>query len=95
MIRRLGGRLTCTECGATYHEEFAPPAQDLQCDDCGAELVRREDDQPEAIRERLAAYRESTAPLVDYYDERDVLIDIDGRGTPDEVTELIVEAISP
>ena len=93
VIRRLGGRLTCSNCGATFHEEFEPPAEDEICDACGDELVRREDDQPDAIKERLASYRESTAPLVEYYGERGILIDVDGQGTPDEVAERVEEAV--
>lgn len=94
VVRRLGGRLSCPECGATFHEEFEPPSEEGVCDSCGQELVRREDDQPEAIRERLRQYRESTEPLIEFYDQRDVLENVDGEGTPDEVYERIDDAIS-
>lgn len=93
VVRRLGGRLSCPECGATFHEEFEPPSKEGVCDSCGHELVRREDDQPEAIRERLRQYRESTEPLIEFYDQRDVLENVDGEGTPDEVYERIEDAI--
>lgn len=94
VVRRLGGRLSCPNCGATFHEEFKAPAEEGVCDECGAELVKRPDDRPEAIRERLKAYHGKTAPLVDYYRDQGVLIDVEGEGSPDEVYERTKEAIS-
>jgi adenylate kinase len=94
VIRRLGGRLSCPECGATFHEEFKAPSEDGLCDECGHELMRREDDQPEAIRERLRQYRASTEPLVEFYDDLGVLEDVDGEGSPDEVYTRIEDAIA-
>ncbi|MFW5968493.1 MAG: adenylate kinase [Persicimonas sp.] len=93
VIRRLGGRLTCPECGATFHEEFDPPKNEGVCDRCGAELTRRADDRPEAITERLEAYHAQTSPLVDYYRRQGVLSDVDGEGSPDEVYDRIVTVI--
>ncbi len=94
VVRRLGGRLTCPNCGATFHEEFKKPSQEGVCDACGEELVKRPDDKPEAIRERLSAYHRQTAPLVDYYRNQGVLLSVDGEGTPDEVYTRIEEAIA-
>ncbi|MGM0555965.1 MAG: adenylate kinase [Myxococcota bacterium] len=94
VIRRLGGRLSCPECGATFHEEFKPPAEEGICDDCGHELMRREDDQPEAIRERLRQYRSSTEPLVEFYEDQGVLENVDGEGSPEEVYQRIEQAIA-
>lgn len=93
VVRRLGGRLVCSECGATYHEEFDPPSSEGVCDQCGGQLERRADDRPEAIEERLKAYHAQTSPLVDYYRDRDVLMDVDGEGSPDEVYQRIVGTI--
>ncbi|MFP4597311.1 MAG: adenylate kinase [Persicimonas sp.] len=94
VVRRLGGRLTCPNCGATFHEEFKKPSREGRCDACGEELVKRPDDNPEAIRERLSAYHRQTAPLVDYYSDQGVLIGVDGEGAPDEVYARIEEAIA-
>lgn len=94
VVRRLSGRVNCPECGAVFHEEFDPPEEAGVCDDCGHDgLQRRDDDQPEAIRERLAQYREETEPLKAFYRDRGMLESIDGEGTPDEVAERIAEAV--
>jgi adenylate kinase len=94
VVRRLGGRLSCPNCGASFHEVFQPPAAEGVCDECGQALVRREDDRPEAIRERLKAYDAKTEPLVDYYRGRGLLHEVDGQGSPDEVYGRIEEAIT-
>jgi adenylate kinase len=94
VVRRLGGRLTCPDCGATFHEEFKQPAEEGVCDVCGHDLVKRPDDRPDAIRERLKAYHANTAPLVDYYRERGALIDVNGEGAPDEVYGRVEQAIA-
>ncbi len=94
VVRRLGGRLSCPNCGATFHEEFKAPAQQGVCDECGRELVKRADDNPEAIRERLKAYHAKTAPLIGYYREQGVLADVDGQGAPDDVYERIEQVIA-
>jgi len=64
------------------------------CDKCGGELYQRDDDQPDAIRVRLKAYEDSTAPLADYYDRKGLLINISAEGSPDTVfgrTETLVD----
>lgn len=94
VVRRLGGRLSCPECGTVYHEEVKPPEQEDVCDSCGHRgLIKREDDQPEAIRERLDSYHEQTAPLIEFYEDRRVLERIDGADTPEAVTEAIEERV--
>ena len=95
VVRRLGGRLSCPSCGAVYHKEASPPSEPDVCDACGHEgLITREDDQPEAIRQRLRSYHEQTSPLIEFYDDRGVLENIDGTGSPDEVTEVIADRIA-
>lgn len=89
VVRRLGGRRTCTEGGHVFHVEFNPPEQEGVCDIDGSELIVRDDDKPEVIRKRLATYHEKTEPLVDYYDRRSVLRRIAGEAPPDEVTEEV------
>jgi adenylate kinase len=90
ILRRLGGRRTCSENPShIYHVEFDPPKQEGVCDIDGAELIVRDDDKPEVIKNRLAQYREKTEPLIDYYDERGILNRVDGKQSPDEVEERI------
>jgi len=85
IIRRATGRRVCKACGAIFHVEFSPPRTADVCDICGSELVIREDDTEHTVRKRLVVYREMTAPLIERYGE--MLVSIDGNGTPDETLE--------
>ncbi len=89
VVRRLGGRRTCVENGHVFHVEFNPPDREGVCDLDGSELIVRDDDRPEVIRNRLETYHTKTEPLVAYYDHRSVLRRIDGAATPDEVADEI------
>ncbi|HET7589384.1 MAG TPA: adenylate kinase [Solirubrobacterales bacterium] len=89
VVRRLGGRRTCTENGHVFHVEFDPPEKEGVCDIDGSELIVRDDDKPEVIRKRLETYHEKTEPLVSYYDQRSVLRRIEGEASPDEVAEKV------
>jgi adenylate kinase len=90
IIRRLGGRRTCEKDPShIYHLEFDPPKDDEVCDVDGGKLIVRDDDKPEVIRHRLEQYRDKTAPLIDYYDEREILLRVDGNQPPEEVGERI------
>ena len=92
---RLSGRRVCSnpECGNTYHVEFMPPPGDMKCGKCGAEVVQRDDDRPETVRERLETYKRETAGLVDRYREAGTLVEIDAEGKPEEVQERIFTAL--
>ena len=92
-LHRLTGRRVCSKCGRNYHVD-APPQHDWTCDSCGSPVVARPDDQDEqAIRERLKLYQEQTAPLRGYYAAKGKLREIDGEGSPDEVFDRIVAAL--
>jgi adenylate kinase len=93
IVERMGGRRVCPECGRTYHLVHMPPRSDNRCDTCGAALVHRDDDAPETVRKRLATYERQTAPLVDYYEGRGLLVRVGGEGTPDEVRERLFEQL--
>ncbi len=92
VTRRLTGRWSCPNCARVYHEEFSPPRSKGMCDDCGQELVRRKDDEPEVVAERLRTYHELTKPLVAYYRDEGLLRTVQGTGTVDEVGEAIRKA---
>jgi adenylate kinase len=85
IIRRLSGRRVCGNCGAVYHAEHIKPKKSGICDRCGGNLITRDDDKPEAVRNRLVVYKEKTAPLIQYYRDLGILADVDASGTPEEV----------
>ena len=93
IVQRMGGRRACLECGATYHVVNMPPAKEGVCDRCGAKLVLRDDDQPETVKKRLRVYDKQTAPLIEYYKEKGILVQFDGTLKPDEVFRQIVNKI--
>jgi adenylate kinase len=72
---------------------FVPPKVDGVCDKCGGELYQRDDDKPEAIKERLAIYRAETMPIVGYYEGKGVLVKVNGAGSPDDVVAEILEKL--
>jgi adenylate kinase len=93
LVRRLTGRRVCSECGTNYHVEFDQPEQEGVCDECGGELSQRDDDTEETVRERLRVFDENTQPVIDFYDDQDDLVEIDGEGTPDEVWANLEAAV--
>jgi len=91
-LTRLAARRVCSTCASIY-STARPPAINWTCDNCGGEVVQRQDDTEAAIRKRLADYAELTTPLIAWYEERDSLIQVDALGTPDEVLARLVGAI--
>ncbi len=94
IVARLSGRRTCPKCKAVFHIQTRPPRVEGVCDNCSTPLVIRDDDRPEAIRVRLEVYQKSTAPLVEYYTRKGLLLNIPAEGTPEEVYQLTVAALS-
>jgi adenylate kinase len=92
VLERLAGRRVCGDCAANYSVD-KPPRYGWVCDNCGGDVVQREDDTPAAIEQRLADYETKTAPLIAWYDERGLLEVVDGYGATDEVTERLLTAI--
>ena len=82
IVARLSGRRTCPGCKSVYHVTNNPPKVPDTCDQCGAKLVQREDDRPEAVRVRMAAYELSTAPLAAFYEQRNLLVRVKADGAP-------------
>ena len=93
IVRRMGGRRACLSCGATYHIEHVPPKKEGICDQCGQELVLRDDDKPETVQNRLRVYQEQTQPLIDFYSTRGVLKSVDGTQDMQDVFHGIVELL--
>lgn len=86
IVVRMSGRRSCPDCGAVYHEVYNKPAKAGICDKCGAALVQRADDAEETVRNRLKVYHDQTAPLIAFYNERDVLYSVDGTQDMEKVT---------
>jgi adenylate kinase len=93
VTRRLTARRVCEDCGAVYNLIFNPPEAEGVCDLCGGDLYQREDDNPETVRHRLYTYYKETSPLIGYYFARDLLVEIDGEQTVEEVYQDLREAI--
>lgn len=94
LLSRLAGRWTCRNCGAMYHQLFSPPRQPGVCDKCGGELYQRADDTPETQRHRIQVYFEQTAPLIDYYREKGLLVEVDGQRSIGEVQAELLRIIT-
>lgn len=83
IIDRLSGRRICRKCGEIYHIRNIPPPKEGTCK-CGGELYQREDDKPEAIKQRLEVYANKTAPLVQYYNNKGLLVEVDVNSSYEE-----------
>jgi adenylate kinase len=92
VLRRLAARRVCMDCGANYSLS-APPLINWTCDVCGGEVVQREDDTEAAIERRLKLYERQTAPLIEWYRDRNQLESVPGTGSPDAVTRRMVKVI--
>ena len=90
---RMQGRRVCNKCGASYNIEANPPKVEGVCDVCGEELVIRDDDRPETVRQRLAVYHAETEPLKDYYSKLGNLRLVKGDSTIEAATEQILAAL--
>jgi adenylate kinase len=90
VLERLASRRVCVDCGANYSLS-SPPRYGWVCDNCGGDVIQREDDTPAAIKRRLDEYERKTAPLIAWYREREMLEVVDGMGPPDEVSQRLIE----
>ena len=93
IIRRMSGRRACLACGATYHIEHIPPKTEGICDRCGKELVQRDDDKEETVKNRLNVYHEQTQPLIDFYTKKGILKTVDGTVDMKDVFAAIVKIL--
>ena len=90
---RMSGRRVCQSCGAPYHIKAKPPKAEGVCDSCGGQLVQREDDRAETVRERLAVYHEETEPLKGFYEGKGILIPVANQDTIEGTAKVIMEAL--
>ena len=89
IINRMSGRRACLSCGATYHIEHIPPKKEGICDACGKDLILRDDDKPETVKNRLDVYHKQTQPLIDFYSQKGVLKSVDGTADMKDVFAAI------
>nr|WP_154440349.1 adenylate kinase [Tissierella pigra] len=94
LIERAVGRRICKKCGASYHITFNPPKVENICDIDGGELFQRDDDTHETVSTRIEVYENQTQPLIDYYEKKDIILNVDGTKPIDKVYETIVEALT-
>ncbi len=91
IMERIGGRRTCSKCGAIYHIKNVPPTIEGVCDRCSGRLVQRSDEKPEVIKNRLVVYREKTKPVADYLRKKGLLVDIDAHYDIEEINKIIAQ----
>lgn len=93
IINRMSGRRACVACGATFHIVHVPTKVEGICDRCGKELVLRDDDKPETVKNRLTVYHNQTQPLIEYYTKKDILKTVDGTIDMNDVFATIVNIL--
>lgn len=92
VLSRLSARRVCRDCGANFQATGQDPSP-WTCDNCGGDVVQRDDDTPAAINQRLDLYETQTQPLIDYYGSSSRLVTVDGVGSPDDVFERLTQAV--
>lgn len=93
VIKRMSGRYTCPQCEAMYHMEYNRPERSGYCNLCNVELVQREDDRIRTVQNRLRVFHELTKPIVDYFENKNMLVEINGIGEINTITNLIAMAV--
>ena len=93
IIRRVSGRLECSECGTAFHKEYRKPAKEGICDNCGGTIKTRKDDKPETVKERLNTYHTLTEPLKAYFEERGLLKTVIGREGIDDTSREVLRVL--
>ena len=90
LINRAVGRRVCKDCGQTYHMTFNKPSKEGICDKCGGELLQRKDDTEETVSKRIGVYQDQTQPLIEYYSNKGILVNVNGEKPIAEVGKNIV-----
>lgn len=93
IVGRITGRRVCSKCGASFHVEFNPSKEETVCDYCGGELIIRKDDNVETVKSRLEAYHAQTAPLIDFYTDMGVFVELDCTKDVSDVTKDMIAAL--
>ncbi|MBU0758423.1 MAG: adenylate kinase [Nanoarchaeota archaeon] len=94
VIKRISGRRTCRKCGSIFHIMWKAPKEEGVCDDCGAELIQRSDELPETVKNRLVVYNRETAPLIEYYQDKGLIADIDASPKIEEIFVVLKSTLN-
>jgi len=94
VIKRISGRRICPKCGAVYNIYFNPPKNDNLCDKCGTKLVQRDDDKENVVKKRIKVYEKETAPLIEFFKEKQLLKEVDAVGSVESVQYRIQEVLN-
>lgn len=93
IVDRMSGRRSCPKCGKMYHVKYNPPKTEGVCDDCGEALIQRKDDNEETVLNRLKVYHETTAPVIDFYDNKGILLRTSGVGDINDIFNNVTKAL--
>jgi adenylate kinase len=93
IVERMSGRLTCPKCSETYHDLYNPSKVKNVCTSCGTSLIQRPDDNKETVIKRLELFRREATPILDFYSKRNLVIEVNGLGKPDSITDLIIHEL--
>lgn len=93
IVDRMAGRRVCPKCGQMYHVENNPPKIAGICDECGTKLIQREDDMEQTVKRRLRIFHETTSPIIDYYAEKGLLLEVDGLQDIDKITQYLTDVL--
>lgn len=92
LVDRISGRRVCS-CGASFHIVANPPKEEDICDECGGELIQRADDNEETVKDRINVYETQTAPLIDYYEKKNLVFTVDGSQGIDEISKTLIDEL--
>ncbi|MDO5689669.1 MAG: adenylate kinase [Tissierellia bacterium] len=93
LVKRLAGRRVCKGCGATYHTDYKPTKVEAVCDLCGGEVIQRDDDKEATVLNRIEVYESQTKPLIDYYEEQNLTLNVDGTEPVEQLSAQILQAL--
>ncbi len=93
IIERMVGRRSCPKCGMMYHIKYNPSEKDGICNTCSIDLEQRKDDNEEVVANRIAIYHETTAPIIDYYKNKGILLEVSGIGEISEISSQLITAL--
>jgi adenylate kinase len=93
IVTRMSGRRTCAQCQAVFNVKFNPPKQEGVCDKCSGELTQRDDEKEEVVRNRLKVYEDQTAPLIDFYNNKGLLKDVNGEQEINTIFEEVTNLL--